>query len=477
MMSKLLRRYQSLKVPIKASIWYMICNILQKGIAFLTTPIFTRLLSQSEFGVVNVYNSWLTIISIIATLELSTGVFNKAMVKFDDDRDGYTTSSLFLSFLASCVCLCVYIFSSSFWNKIFGLNIELVILIFIQIIFNTPVSLWSIKKRFEYQYRGVVVVTLLGSIGGSLLSVLLIILFPEYHIYARIFGGIIVSIGINIVISGVIIDKSKRFVSKTYWGYALKFNLPLLPHYLSQQILDQADRIMINSMCGIIDVALYSLAYQIASGMKIIINAVHASFVPWAFQRFQENNYSVIAKRAFQLELLIGLFCLIFSLFAPEIVLVLGGKDYYSAIYIIPPVAMSVVFITMYSFFGNVEFYFEKTTFTMIASMIVAITNILLNYIFIELFGYVAAGYTTLLCYLLYALVHYLFMIYVCKIENISNPFDGKLMWGFSIFVTLVSIFFSLLYPFVWQRYIVIAILTIVALVYIKKRKNMLFIK
>ena len=39
-------------LPVKASMWYLACSVLQKAIGFLTTPIFTRVMGTSDFGVV-----------------------------------------------------------------------------------------------------------------------------------------------------------------------------------------------------------------------------------------------------------------------------------------------------------------------------------------------------------------------------------------------------------------------------------------
>lgn len=68
-MTQYLNKYRSMSAPAKASLWFVICSVLQKGIAFLTTPLFTRVLSQEEYGTVSIYNSWLAVITILATFE------------------------------------------------------------------------------------------------------------------------------------------------------------------------------------------------------------------------------------------------------------------------------------------------------------------------------------------------------------------------------------------------------------------------
>lgn len=84
-------KYRSSPVQMKASLWYAICNILQKGISFIVIPIYVRLLTTSEYGHYSVFISWKDIIIIFATLNLYCGVFTKAIVDYKNDRDRYTS--------------------------------------------------------------------------------------------------------------------------------------------------------------------------------------------------------------------------------------------------------------------------------------------------------------------------------------------------------------------------------------------------
>ena len=89
---KALNKYQNSSPVFKATIWFMICSILQKAISLITVPIFTRMLTQEQYGQYSVYNSWQQIFAMICTLRLEYSVFNKGMSKFKDRRDEYTTS-------------------------------------------------------------------------------------------------------------------------------------------------------------------------------------------------------------------------------------------------------------------------------------------------------------------------------------------------------------------------------------------------
>ena len=92
MFGKLLNRYRAIPIAAKASIWFIVCSVLQKCISMITLPVFTRLMSTEQYGQFNVYNSWLQIFTIFVTLRLNYAVFNKGMSKFKEDRDGYTST-------------------------------------------------------------------------------------------------------------------------------------------------------------------------------------------------------------------------------------------------------------------------------------------------------------------------------------------------------------------------------------------------
>lgn len=164
--------------------------------------------------------------------------------------------------------------------------------------------------------------------------------------------------------------------------------------------------------------------------------------------------------------LLVMAMAFLFVLFAPEIIYIVGSQKYMEAIYVIPPVAASVFFTFLYNLFSSVEYYYEKTKEIMVASLTAALSNIILNYIFIKLFGYVAAGYTTLACYMLLSIVHYRIMKKAVLNEVEANEiFDIKAIFGLSAVVLVSMVICIFLYSNNVIRYIVIALLLAVLII------------
>ena len=95
-------------------------------------------------------------------------------------------------------------------------------------------------------------------------------------------------------------------------------------------------------------------------------------------------------------------------LLTPELMLIMGGNQYYSARFVMPPVIMGCVFQFAYGMYVNLEIYEKKTIVISIGTIGAAVLNIVLNMIFIPKYGYLAAAYTTLVGYAALFIFHYL---------------------------------------------------------------------
>lgn len=393
-MKRILVKYNGLPEAVKASLWFTVCSIMQKGISFITVPIFTRLLSTEEYGVVSLFGAWQNTLAIFATLNLHYQIFNNGMVKFEKDQDGYTTAMLGLSNLATLIVFGVYLAFHIPLNKLFELPTEAMVMMFVGYLFSSATSLWTVHQRYKFKYRLLCGVTLTSSLGSALLGV--IFLWIKDTGVSKILADTVAVVLVGALVYGFILKKNSKLVNLTYWKYALKLDLPLIPHYLSMTVLGSSDRIMINNLCGKAFTALYSVPYNASMVMQIVTTSINASFIPWTYQRCKSKEYAKLNQFSSILLVLVMAITLIPSLFAPELVWLLGSDEYSASMWVVPPVSCSVFFMFLYSLFSNVELYYEKSRNIMIASTSAAIGNIILNYIFIRMFGYLSAAYTTL---------------------------------------------------------------------------------
>lgn len=417
MIKNLTKYYKNLSAPVKASLWFLICGFMQKGISFLTTPVFTRIMTEAEYGRFSVYNSWLSIVQIIISLNLAAGVYTKGLIKNEEDEDGFSSSMLGLSTTCILIWAVIYAVFHKQINAALELSTVLMTAMLIEIWAHTAYQFWSNRERVHYRYKKLVALTVAYITLRPLLGVYFVLMAETTHqVEARVFT----TVGVNLLLfSGLfisILKKGGRFYDKNYWLYALKFNLPLLPHYLSQIVLNQSDRIMIGHICGSSEAAYYSVAYTLAMVLQIVNNSVSSTMNPWIYRTIKAGEYRKIGNVSYLILGVIAVLNLSVVLCAPELMLILAPESYQAAIWVIPPVTVSVYFSFLYNLFATFEMNFEKTHYVTIATIVGAVLNVILNAIFIPIYGFIAAGYTTLVCFVLYAFAHYYFMRKVVKI-------------------------------------------------------------
>lgn len=453
-----MNKYNSMSVQAKAAVWFTMCSFMQKGISFITVPIFTRLMSTDQYGIYTVYLSWLQILTIITSLYLFNGVYDNAMVKFESYRDQYTSSMQGLTFTITLFVYGLYLVFEDICISLVNLPAPLINYMFLEALITPALSYWSGRQRFEYRYKLLVTITLLQSLLNPIIG-LTLISFWGGTAKARITGIVIVQMVICVPIIVYQFVKGKVFYNKKYWGYALKIGVPILPHYLSGMVLNQGDRIMIDKMVGKTEVALYGLAYSIGMIAQLFVTAINSAITPWMYKKIRNHENVSMRKTLNILIVIVACIDMALMFISPELVLIFGSDKYQSAVWVIPPVAASVFFIFLYGILSLPQFYYEKTKFLMNASIIAAGANIVLNFIFIRIFGFVAAGYTTLICYILYAIGHY-YMSKKVLIQNgeAEHLLDGKFVFIVGSILVFVSILSSFLFRYTFVRYFILAL-------------------
>lgn len=463
MVKKFKTKYDRMSIQAKASIWFIICSFLQKGISIITTPIFTRLMSTSEYGKFNVFTSWQGIITAVVILNLPYGVLSQGIVKFTETRERFTSALLGLMTALTAIWIGIYLFVRDFANSVFTLTTVQMICMLLMIWATSVFNFWAVVQRVDYKYRKLVAVTLFTSFAKPVLGIIMVINSDD-KVTARILGLTIVELVAYIGMYVSLMRRGKALFDARIWAYGLKFSTPLIPHYLSQKILGSADRIMIDRMISSDAAGIYSLAYQISQIMLFLNQSLMQAIEPWYFRKLKEHREGDIGRIAYSTMLMVALANLMVIVFAPEIIFLFAPPSYHDSIWVISPIAMSVFFMYVYNYFVEIEFYYENTKWISFATLMAAGLNIVLNFIFIRIFGYFAAGYTTLFCYMAYSIFHYIVMNRVSGGMG-KKVFDLKklllISGGFLISGTLIT--FTYNYPVI--RYGIIVVLMVAAII------------
>jgi len=477
-MLNLINKYKLMPQVAKATLWFIICNFFLTGLGFITAPIFTRLISPEEYGKNTLFLSYEQIILIFATWEIYSGAYQKGLFKYSDEKF-FRSSTIALMNIITIVCFILvvgfYPLVSDF-TQITNVNL---LFLFAYLMLFPAYQMWIIKKRKEYDYQKAVPVTILFSITSIIIS-FLAVYYIEPTADVRFATTLLIGIAFSIYfylnsLSVTSLGKNKDLV-KEQWKFLLVYQGPLVLHSLSYFVLNQMDRIMIGKMVGNKETAFYGVAYSLAMAISILQNSLNQTLGPWRYSKLQNKEYGIIMTSTNSLLILIGGVIILFVLVAPDLMKLLFTTDYYEAVWCIPPVAAGVYFMFLYSIFVNIETYYEKTMYVMLVSVTCGLINVGLNYICIPLYGYVASAYTTLVSYILFALLHYVAAKMIMKKQGgITNIFStSKLLIISSAFLGLTFVAMST-FDFAIFRYSLI--MCAIVICFIKRNTIMKVVK
>lgn len=450
-------KLKDMPLGLKATIVFAISNFATSGINYITTPIFTALLSTAEYGTVAVYNSWFDIIKVFASMTLIyPGVLNVGLYEHSENRWKYLSSMLGITTFCTLVLGFVYAVFYNQANAIFNLPPSLVILMLVTSVFTPATIFWTFKQRYEYAYKMAFYVSVGSAVFAQIASIVAVALAKNagYGNLAevRLWSAGILNALVAAVLFGYICIKGKSFLNLSLWKPTFLVAIPLIPHYLGSVVLSSTDKIMIDRMVSEEKAGIYSLAAVLSAIGVLMWRALSVTFSPFVNAKLGERDFAHIRSAVKPLLTMVGLVCVIASLAAPEIINILATDEYLEGIYVVPPIAAGIFIHAQYDVFSAVSFFHKKSVRIMTATITAAVVNIVLNYIFIKNFGFIAAGYTTLISNVILSGMHY---YNTRKIEK-EKIYDFKFSILSILLVIVCCLSANLIYDFNILRYILI---------------------
>lgn len=466
--------YKKIPLSARASIFFLFANIFQKAVMVIFTPLFTRIMTAEEFSQYAVFQSWETILTVFATLNISNYATAKALVEYRDHQNEFVSSAEFLTALLAVFVFGIFILIRSFVPGVNVFPMWVTILLFVDLVAVAFFSFWSQTERFNQRYKTLTVVSVLMGMASPIIAFLLILFSQELGLYkgwARIIGLVLTNGVVAIFLFYYSFKKSSVFFSLKYWKYCFSYCIPLIPHFLSMAFLLKVGQLFVDHFCGGEKSGIYALANSLALLMMVFNDALTKTLVPWTYQKMACNAYKDINKPISLSLVIIAVLDVAMALVAPELVRIFADSSYFDAIYAIPPLVSVCFFGFLYNAFANIEYYYKETKLVSLASIFAGIAVIVANYVLVPRFGYLAAAYSAWFSYVIYAIMHYVFMQVTLK-KHLKNEtvYDGLFILKLSVIYSLVILIIPVLYTMHNLRWAVIGVFFLVMFL---KRKSL----
>lgn len=387
----------------------IISTVILQGLAFFSTPIFSRILGAGNYGIVSIYITWVSVVSIIFGLR-TNATLSVAINEYpQSEQEKYQSSVLFLSviiFLFFSVSVLIFITPIS---SVIKLEKSVILFVLIQGFGNYCVTFANSKFTFEFKAGWNLVLSILTSGGSIALSLAMIPLFvKEDNYWGRILGQAVIYLIVGMAVCIYVFYKGRVFYNKVYWRFCVPIAIPVIFHSLSGLVLNQSDRIMLQHIENNAVVGIYSLAFSFSAVLGTIWTALNNSWVPFYYEFTRKNNIADMKVHAKNYIELYTVLSVGFVLLAPEVFHIFAGRDYWAGEPLIPVFSIGNYFVFLYSFPVNYEFYNKKTSTIAIGTISAGLCNIVLNIIFIMHYGMFGAAAATTVAHILQFLFHHL---------------------------------------------------------------------
>ncbi len=390
---------------------YMLSYVLIQVVTVLSIPLFTKLLTPSDFGIYEVYNNTVRFLAVIISLNLYAGFYRYYFEENMDKRNlmQFLLRLSFIVFIAGVLLLTVCKdLLLRFTNLPADLFIWILVGIFTSIVINFFTT-YNNAQQFSKRLGLWQLVIQLAKVAAAFLF----ILFISKNYFGRVAGEGAATLLLSILIIAIYFRGYLAGGGQLSGKMEIvKYSAGFIPIGLSSYIVSYIDLVLINNLQGSTASGVYSYAYKFA----VIYSGFSQAFVtanrPNLFNLLKENKEEEVISQMRSMFKLITLFACVFIFFAADAGRILSlNEEFNVALHLLPVLILAYVFSDIAEIYNFYLYYAKKVKLFYVSFVSTAIVNFLLNLWLIPKYGYEIAAYTTLFSFMVLFLATY----WVCK--------------------------------------------------------------
>tara|TARA_B100001079_G_scaffold267837_1_gene277211 strand:- start:191 stop:1609 length:1419 start_codon:yes stop_codon:yes gene_type:complete len=400
----------------KESLIYGVGHVAARGVTFLLLPIYTNLFSLSDYGIISLVYTFLGFMNVILHYGLDASLLKHYVPADIEERKSILTNA-YASFLLTTIVFLLFLvfFRSNISGLLFGNPLPSIALMVAGILFFDV--LWSMHVLLLRAEGKPVFYTVVSFI-NVLLTLGLNILFV---IYLKLgISGVLIS---NLITSGciffitfpIIIKRiSITTLSVKQWKRMMKFGLPFLPAGIFSMILELSDRYILRYLTNIETVGLYNAGYKLGMLMMLVVMGFNMAWQPY-FLKKEKNEREYIANVTTHVLSVLGFLWILILIWTDTLVkLQFGdstffGDQYWASTQIVSIIALAYIFHAIYLLQLPGVYLLERSGLIAWIRGLGAVSNIILNLLFIPEYGIVGAACATCISFILMAV--FIFMV------------------------------------------------------------------
>lgn len=362
---------------------YTLFSFLNNGISFILVLILARFLQPSDYGQLNLFNTFVTLLNIVISLSTASFVAVSFFSKNKDDIQKIITIVIAVSSSISVFLSLLFICFPKDVENLLGVDIRYlwlgILICFFSVFNNLNLDIWRLEEK--------PVIYGIYSLSFALCNFGLtfwLIVGEKLGWSGRVYAWFLLGL-LYFLISIIFLYKRKYLTlgrpSEALIKETLLFALPLLPHNVSFWLKQGADRYIINYFYDTTVVGYFSFSMNMAAIITMIVTAFNATNSVYSFKILSANDAFGLVKLFTQAKIMTVVFLLVcIGVWGFAFCLIIFGIPKYSnSIPFLVPLCMGAFFQCIYYLWVNYIIFYKKTHKLMMITLGTAIIQICLS--------------------------------------------------------------------------------------------------
>jgi len=381
-----------LRTLVKDSAVYAVGTIASRLVGFIMIPVYTRVLTPADYGIIETIVRLVDIIGLLLSLGLAEALLRHYyLAKTDDERNRLIGTVFNLNLLVVAAGVLVFWPLSPWLTRLaFGhdryTHFVAVSLIGMMIgsLIELPLTLWRAEGK-PWRFTAISLLKLFTHLSANIV----LVVWLRWGVWGVVMSGLLNAVLWSVVLGVLVRLRYGSCFDKRWLVPVLRYGLPLVPTSLSQFVLHYSDRFFLVRYVNESELGLYSLAYRFGMLVSVFYGIVSLAWSPWAY-RVGDNEEGGVLHLARATSLILVVFaCLsafIALLSAPAIRLMSAPRFWKAADYV-PVLALAYWFFMAQGPISTGAKLARRTDLLAAANGVAAAVCLLLSWWLIPLYG------------------------------------------------------------------------------------------
>ncbi len=381
----------------KNMIIFAIGSISSKLLQFLLLPFYTRVLTDAQYGTIDILQNIATLLIPIISMTISEAVFRYAMEEKSNKQE-----VLSIGLLLDCISITIMTGIAIIIYRVTKYEYIMVLVLYI-----ATNIIRTIMSQFTRAIGRVKLYTVDNVLNVFITIICNIVLLTVLNLGVK---GYLLGYSIGNIASIIILMITVKIhqyinfkqITKLTTTRMIKFSMPLIPSAIGWWITTFTDRIMITYYFGAAVNGLYALAHKIPTIITIIVEIFSKAWQMSANKEFESNDISKFYSNIFSyLFSFVFILCAFLMSFSKIIIRIIASQEFFNSWQYVPTLLLGIAFFSIADYLGTIYIASKKTKMAFVTNMVVAILNLFLNIILLKYIGAIGAAIATTICYMI----------------------------------------------------------------------------